>query len=227
MGNESAYYPICLNVQAKRCLVVGGGEVAARKVEALVEAGAEVAVVSPDVCDTLSEREDITVSHRPWQETDLDGSFLVTAATNDRSLNERVARAAREKRVLCNVVDDANLSDFIVPASVRRGALLVSVSTSGALPALARSIRKELEKTFGHEYADYLETVKQMREDVMKSVPDESARREIFRRLADLQFLTSLRDRGKENVRKELEKVVHEVARKHEAGQTEREDSLS
>jgi precorrin-2 dehydrogenase/sirohydrochlorin ferrochelatase len=218
VGNKPVYYPICLNVQAERCLVVGGGDVAARKVASLVEAGAAVVVVAPDVCDALAGREDATVVRRPWQESDLDGALLVIVATDDRSLNERVARAARKRGVLCNVVDDAGLSDFIVPASMRRGALLVSVSTSGALPALARSVREELEERFGPDYAGYLEIVGRIREDIVGSVSDENARREIFGRFADAGFIESVRGLEKDDLRRELEKVVREVARKYEDG---------
>jgi precorrin-2 dehydrogenase/sirohydrochlorin ferrochelatase len=209
---DPAYYPVCLSTKGKRCLIVGGGEVAARKAGALAEAGAEVVVVSPDLCDTISERADITVLQKPWDERDLDGAFLVIAATNDRALNEKVARVAEEKRVLCNVVDDATLSDFIVPASVRRGALLVSISTSGALPALARKTREDLEKQFGQEYADYLDIVGQMRENIIRDVPDETARREIFRRLAEPQLIAMLHDKGEEAVRGEIERIVREAA---------------
>lgn len=218
MESKPVYYPICLNLQGKRCLVVGGGAVAARKAASLVEAGAEVVAVSPDVCDELARREDVTVVQRPWQESDLDDAFLVIAATDDRLLNERVARAARRRRVLCNVVDDAGLSDFIVPAAMRRGALLVTVSTSGALPALARSIREELEDRFGPDYAEYLEIVGQMREDIVGSVPDEHARREIFERFADSKFIASVRGIGKDDLRRVLEKVVREVTRKYDDG---------
>jgi precorrin-2 dehydrogenase/sirohydrochlorin ferrochelatase len=209
------YYPVCLDIKGKRCLIVGGGEVAARKARALVEAGADVVVVSPDLCEAISERTDITVLQKPWDERDLDDAFLVIAATNDRALNEKVAGAARRRRVLCNVVDDASLSDFILPASVRRGALLVSISTSGALPALARRTREELEKTFGQEYADYLDIVGQMRENIIKAVPDSSARREIFRRLADPQLIEMLKESGRETVIGEIGRIVREVAPGH------------
>ena len=215
MRTVPVYYPVCLDIQGKRCLVVGGGEVAARKAGALVEAGAEVVVVSPELCKTISEREDITVVRKSWEECDLDGALMVIAATDDRALNEKIARAARAKRVLCNTVDDASLSDFILPASVRRGALLVSVSTSGALPALARAIREELERTFGRNYADYLDIVGEMRENIIKCVPDESVRREIFGRLADPRLVTMLQERGKEAARAEMERIVREVAPEH------------
>ena len=212
---DPAYYPVCLSTKGKRCLIVGGGEVAARKADALVEAGAEVIVVAPDLRDTLSERADITVLQKPWDERDLDDAFLVIAATDDQALNERIAGSARRRRVLCNVVDDARLSDFIVPASVRRGALLVSVSTSGALPALARKTREELEKTFGQEYADYLDIVGQMRDNIIRDIPDETARRQVFRNLADPQLVTMLKDRGREAVIGEIERIVREVAPRH------------
>jgi len=206
------YYPVCLDVRGKRCVVVGGGKVATRKVAALVEASAEVVVVSADVCDAITERGDVSVLHKLWEESDLEGAFLVIAATNDRPLNERIALAAREKRALCNVVDDASLSDFILPAVLRRGDLLVSVSTSGALPALARRIRGEFESVFERDYAEYLDIVREIREDIVKSVPDESVRREAFATLADPRFVTMIRERGREATRRELERIVREAA---------------
>jgi precorrin-2 dehydrogenase/sirohydrochlorin ferrochelatase len=212
------YYPVCLNIEGKRCVVVGGGDVAARKVKALLDARADVAVVSQDVCDEIAACHGVTISRRQWRESDLDGAFVVIAATNDRSLNATIARAARERRVLCNVVDDAGLSDFIMPATVRRGPLLIAVSTSGALPALARSVRERLETTFGHEYADYLEIISEMRQDIIGSVSDEAARREIFDRFADPEFVVSIRDKGKEHIREQLESVVRDVARKYQGG---------
>lgn len=212
MRAVSVYYPVCLDVCGKRCLVVGGGEVAARKLSALVEAGADVLLVSPDVCDSIVRRKEITVIRRPWEEHDLDGAFLVVVATNDRALNSAVVAVARRKRVLCNVVDDAGSSDFIVPASVRRGALIVSISTSGNLPALARAIREEIERAYGEEYADYLDLIAHMRQDIINSVPDEHVRRELFGRLADRRFIAMLREKGKEATRRELEKLVREAA---------------
>jgi len=209
------YYPVCLTVEGKRCLVVGGGEVAARKVKALLDARADVVVISEAVSDEISACHGVTVSHRRWRDTDLDGAFLVVAATDDRSLNATIARGARKRHVLCNVVDDASLSDFIMPAVVRRGPLLIGVSTSGALPALARSVRERLETMFGHEYGDYLEIVSEMRQDIIESVPDETARREIFDRFADPEFVVSIRDKGKKGIRERLESVVRDVAGKY------------
>ena len=218
MGQPPVYYPVCLNVEGKRCLVVGGGEVAARKVKALLEARADVVVVSREMGRELSGCHGVTIVPRRWRARDLKGAFLVVAATDDRSLNATIARAARKNGVLCNVVDDASLSDFIMPATVRRGLLLIAVSTSGALPALARSIRERLEAVFGHEYGDYLEIVSEMRHTIIDAVPDETERGEIFDRLADPRFLASVQSAGNEDIRKEIERIVRDTARKHPRG---------
>lgn len=152
----SSYYPVFLNISGKRCVVVGGGQVALRKVRVLLEHRANIEVISPDLCSELIElAEDgqIRVFRRHYQPGDLRKAFTAIAATDNSDINLQVVKEARRKAVLVNVVDDAENSDFILPSYLRRGDVTVAISTAGRSPALARKIRTRLEKVFGDEYA--------------------------------------------------------------------------
>ncbi len=150
------YYPLFLNIRGRRCVVVGGGQVALRKVTTLLEHGAGVNVISPDLCaelGQLAEKGKIAVLAREYRAGDLEGAVIAIAATDEPNTNLAVAQEARARAVLVNVVDDAGSSDFIAPAYMRRGDVTIAVSTGGRSPALARKIRSRLEKDFGDEYA--------------------------------------------------------------------------
>ena len=169
-GNRvPAYYPIYLNIRGKKCVVVGGGQVALRKVRALLEHGANVEVISPDLYSELGrlvESGEIRVLHREYQTGDLKGAFIGIAATDNNELNRQVVEEARRNAVLVNVVDDAEKSDFIVPSYLRRGDVAIAISTSGRSPALARKIRTRLEKDFGDEYAALALLVDEIRTEI-------------------------------------------------------------
>jgi siroheme synthase-like protein len=166
---SSVYYPMFLRISGKRCVVVGGGGVARRKVKTLLEHGASVEVISPDPCAELLELDKkgrIHILHRHYQSGDLQKAFLAIAASDSRPLNRQVAKEAKDKAVLVNVADDPKNSDFIVPSYLRRGTLSVAVSTDGVSPALARKIRARLEKYFGDEYAPLVRLVGEVRAEV-------------------------------------------------------------
>ncbi len=165
------YYPVFLNVKGKRCLVVGGGQVALRKVEVMLEHGADLELISPELCPELArlaESKAIRVLTREYHEGDLKDAFVTIAATDDRDINQRVAVEARKRAVLVNVVDDADNSDFILPSYLRRGDVTIAVSTAGRSPALARKIRARLEETFGDEYASLALLLNQVRAEVKR-----------------------------------------------------------
>lgn len=163
------YYPVCLNVSGRLCIVVGGGQVAARKAASLLECGANVRVISPDVfpqIQDMARSQQVDVVRRSYATGDVKGAFLVIAATDDAVVNAAVAREAASIGIQVNVVDDAAQSSFIVPSLLRRGGLSISVSTSGMGPALARRIREELEGDFGEEYAALAELVEEVRAEL-------------------------------------------------------------
>lgn len=166
-----SYYPIFLNISGKKCLVVGGGQVALRKVRTLLEHRANVEVISPDLCPELSqlvESGEISVLRREYRTGDLKDVLIATAATNDNQTNLKVADEARRNAVLVNVVDDAENSNFILPSYVRRGDVTIAISTAGRSPALARKIRTRLEKDFGDEYASLAVLIDEARAEVKR-----------------------------------------------------------
>lgn len=156
------YYPVFLDLRGKRCVVVGGGSIAVRKVEGLREAEAVVTVVAPEIGEMPPDVECIS---RAFQPADLDDATLVFAATDDPEVNALVASEANARRILVNVVDDPEHCSCILPAVVRRGALRIAVSTAGASPALARKLRQELEATYGPEYGELVELLWRLRRE--------------------------------------------------------------
>ncbi len=187
------YYPIMMDMTDRECLIVGGGEVALRKAESLVEAGAQVRVVAPEVDSRLESLDHVQVEKRSWKQGDTAGYALVFAATDDRDLNKLIADEARSSGVPVNVVDDPELCSFIVPSSVRRGDLLIAVSTSGKSPSLSKRVRKELELTYGPEYADFVTLLGELRPLIKQKHEDLAEREQAFERIMYCGVLELLR----------------------------------
>jgi siroheme synthase-like protein len=168
-SNSLSYYPVFLDIRRKKCVVVGGGRVALRKVMALLDAGADVKVISPDLCPGLRrlvETKRVAVAKRPFQPGDLEGALITVAATDNDRINLEVAEEAHEKGILVNVVDNPFESDFIVPSCLRRGDVTVAVSTAGRSPALARKIRLTLEKELDDEYGALALMIDDVRQEI-------------------------------------------------------------
>lgn len=167
-------------------MVVGGGTVARRKVDALVAGGAHVTVVAPDVDPAIQAGDTLTVHRRPFRPEDVTGAALVFACTNDRAVNAAVAHAARDAGAWVNVADDPEACTFFVAADVERGPLTIAVSTGGASPALARRIRAELDVRYGEAYGPFVELLGQLRREVLQRERDPERRRTLFTRMAAL-----------------------------------------
>lgn len=193
-------YTICLTgLHNYRCVVVGGGQVAARKAESLLEAGAQPTVISPAVDARLqaaAEGGHILLLLRPYAAGDLDGAFLVIAATDDPATNQAVFLEAMQRNLLVNVVDDPQHSNFILPALVRRGDLSIAISTGGASPALARRLREKLESDFGPEYAWLTQLLAELRPDLLQRFPDSETRLQAALALIDSGLVDVLRQDG-------------------------------
>ena len=202
------YYPIQLDLKGKTCLIVGGGEVALRKARPLVEGGGDVIVVAPEIHPKLKADSRVEVRERAYRDTDLHGVFLVVVATDDAVTNRAAARDAQDLGCLVNVVDCPALSNFIVPATLRRGELSISISTGGASPALARRLREKLEAQFGEDYAVFLDVLAEVRKLVLAKAPDDACRAEILRDLAHERWLEVLRDRGRDALLDEMKKFA-------------------
>lgn len=192
------FYPINLNLKNKNVLIVGAGKVALRKFKRLLQTGAQIKIVAPEFKQEFAfylnqESEQYICLERKFKEKDLIGQFLVFAATNNPELNQKIAFLARGKNILINIIDNAELSDFTVPAAVNKGELLLTVSSGSNLPALSKNIKKKLKQKFGVEYQILLEIMKKKRVRIIAEIDEISVRRKIFKELASDQFLGRIR----------------------------------
>ncbi len=206
-----SHFPVFLNLEGRRCVVIGGGKVAERKVLSLLEAGASVTVISPELTEVLqdlSSRGVIEHLPRGYREGDLKGACIAIAATPDAGLNRRVSE--ENPGVPLNVVDSPELCSFIVPSVVRRGLLSIAVSTSGASPALSRSIREELEELYPEDLGGFLDELARTRRALTASGLAGDRRRRILKRLGSREVLEVVREGGLEAGRRYIRGLLQE-----------------
>ncbi len=179
-------YPIFMNLSDRHCLVIGGGKVAQRKIETLLEYKARVLLVSPvitDVIEKWAEQKLILWERREFEPADLKGICLVFIATGDSHTNKKIADLCREQGIMVNAVDDPENCDFYVPAILRRDSLCIAISTEGKSPLLAAKIRNELDRSIPTEYGDWVEILGQLRDEIKGSDLDIEQRRQLFANL--------------------------------------------
>ncbi|WP_296897423.1 bifunctional precorrin-2 dehydrogenase/sirohydrochlorin ferrochelatase [uncultured Megamonas sp.] len=179
-------YPINLILDNKPCVVLGGGHVALRKVKGLLDAKAKVTVISPEIVAELAklvEEKRIIWQKKCYEQGDLDDFTLAICAIGNEKINAEVQREAKQKKVILNVVDRLEFCDFALPAKIRRGDLLVTFSTNGKSPALAKYLRCKMEREFDETYAKWLDRLVQLRKEAIETLPT-SDDREIFWRSA-------------------------------------------
>lgn len=204
-------YPVGLELSGQSVLVVGGGAVAVRKIESLLEAGAVVTVVSPDLAPdlvALHSRNAVTWLKREYREGDVEGFTLVMAATNHEAVNRQVASEARSRRIPVNVAGQPDVGSFIVPAVVRQGALTMAIFTGGTSPMMARKLRAELQQQFGPEYAEWLDLLGALRPRLMREVPDPRLRQAVYQRLVYSDALDLLRLGNRAQVEALVEQAI-------------------
>ena len=205
-------YAMNLEMKGRRCVVLGGGPVALRKVRRLVRAEAAVTVVAPVAVMELAElalTERIAWQKRGYEESDLDGAFLVVCATDDRAANEAAARAAKARGVLVNAPAQPELSDFTVPASLARGRLLLTVSTDGLSPALSRAIRAQLETLYPEALGDWLERLAAVRRELKAETGTARAREAFWRRAMSAEILDMVRQGRSEEAEERIRHAAH------------------
>lgn len=213
-NNFISYYPVFLDLNGRRCVVVGGGDVALRKVKPLLDSGALVEVISPRLCSGLKQLENdkkINVIGRKFQPGDLTGAFIAIAATANLQTNAAVAAEGLEKSIMVNVVDDPARCDFILPSYCRRGGIILAVSTSGMSPALARKIMSRLEKEFGPEYGTLATITQKVRARLKREKIKINSSR--WQQALDIDRLTDLIRSGHTN---EAEKLLFNELRKEQ-----------
>jgi len=176
-------FPMFLKLSARPCLVVGAGAIAESKIASLLDAGGQVRVVAPQATPQIhawAQSKTLDWHQRPFEPADLDGMFLVIAATSSTELHERIFEEATRRGVLCNIVDVPPLCDFYYPSVVQRGALQIAISTAGQSPALAQRLRKQLEDQFGPEYEEWLAQLGEARDKLHATDMDPEDRKRLL-----------------------------------------------
>lgn len=192
----SKFYPLLLRLDDRPVLVIGGGRVAERKVASLLECGAKVSIVSRELTqglERLMEQDQLHYLGRDFLPEHLNDKLLCIVSTDEMDFNIRVARAAKEKGVIVNVVDYPVECDFIVPSIVRRGDFVIAISTSGKSPAFSKAMRKELESLYGPEYGIFLDIIGAIRSFLIRSGASQEKKNKVFEKLWNSDMIDKIR----------------------------------
>ncbi len=223
------YFPIQLDIRDRRCLVVGGGGVGTRKARSLIACGGRVTVVSPTATGELQDLAAtgaLTLVQREYAGDDLQGMFLVMGATDDEMLNRRIRTDAGRLRILCNIADRPEQCDFILPAVIERGDLVVTVSTSGRSPALAKKLRQDLQAQFGDEYTVFLDLMGAIRKRLLAEAHAPEAHKPIFERLVHSDMLAWIREGRRNDIDRLLAEILGDGWRADDLLATSRSPSV-
>jgi precorrin-2 dehydrogenase/sirohydrochlorin ferrochelatase len=205
------YYPVCLDIKDRECLVVGGGQVGTRKVRTLLACGARVTVVSPEVTpelSRLSQQGRIRIALRDYRADDLASAFLVIGATDDRSLNRRIHRDAEAANRLCNIADQPDLCNFVLPSILTQGDLIIAISTSGRSPAFAKHLRRRLQTEFGPEYGRLLDLMGALRSRLLAAEHAPEAHKPLFEKLIHNNLLEMIKNDDRAGINALLDAVL-------------------
>ncbi|NDV19143.1 bifunctional precorrin-2 dehydrogenase/sirohydrochlorin ferrochelatase [Pseudodesulfovibrio sp. JC047] len=209
------YYPIFVNLENRSCLVVGAGDVGKRKIRSLIDAGAGfVSIIDTRKADeyiqSLCSSKTVNYVCREFQESDLEGQFLVIVCTSSGTVNERISDLCAERHILCNVVDQPEKCSFIVPATVKQGDLTVAISTGGQSPAMAKRIRRDLQNSFGDEYAALLTLLGRVRPLMLALHRETTSNTAVFRSLVNSDLLETLKNKNLDAAKEILKESLPE-----------------
>ncbi len=205
------YYPVNLDVKDRHCLVVGGGRVGTRKVRTLLACGARVTVISPEATpelETLAGKGQIQWRRRDFRASDLDNAFLVIGATDHQRLNRKIHQDAEMAQRLCNIADKPDLCNFILPAIIRQGDLMITISTGGKSPAFAKHLRQQLEKHYGPEYGALLQLMGAVRKRLLAEEHAPEAHKTLFEQLIAGGLLEMIRTDDRKGINDLLTRVL-------------------
>lgn len=207
--NPVSGLPVILNVVGKRCVVIGGGKVACRRVEALRQAGANVVVIAPKIDPQLLE-DDIVTEHRQYRQGDLNGARLVVVATNIANLNDLVAKDAQEVGALVNRADDPPAGDVSITAHAHHGPVTIAVDTGGISPTAAAAIRRQLSDSLDPDWLSLLEIVSPYRAAIQEQASEPTHRQDQLRKLSGFEALATLKERGPKALHKLCQQITSE-----------------
>ena len=201
------YYPLCLDISGRKCLVAGGGKVGERKAKMLFRCGAQVTVVSPLFAEGIiafARLHSLTLREKTYETSDMEGAFLVIAATGNRALNRSIREDARRFNILCNIADQPEESDFILPSVVNRGDLSVAISTSGKSPALAKKLKEEVDRIIGWEYGIGVTLLGRLRQRLLSESHDPDGHKAVFDALLQQGLIELIREGNRERIERVL-----------------------
>lgn len=205
------YYPINLDIKNRNCLIIGGGTVGSRKAFRLLDCGALVTVVSlkfTNKLDKFSDNHNLVLKKKPFHQSDLKGMFLVIGATDNEELNHQISTEAEKNNILCNIADRPRVSNFILPAVVNRGDLVIGISTSGKSPAFAKKLRQQLETEFGDEYAVFLRLMGGIRKTLLRKKHEPEAHKPLFEKIISENILQMITENRKKDINAILFKIL-------------------
>ena len=205
-----SYFPFFMEIKGQKCLVVGGGVVALRKIEKLLPFGVDITVVSPTFCAEIEAMEDVRKVQRPFVKEDIEGMLFVIGATDDENVNAEISTLCREKNIPVNIVDDPEKCTFFFPALVKRGEFVAGFSTGGGSPLAAQYIRKKVEDAVPEGFDQVVEVLSAVREQVKEEVPDIKIREKIFKEI----FALALEQKGK-ITEEEINEIIRKEGEKH------------
>lgn len=212
------YFPAQLNIANKKCLVVGSGSVASRKITQLHACGARIEVISPVFSRSFArflKNKKINGKRKVFTTGDLEKVFLVIAATSSRKKNSDISRHARRLGILVNVVDDKGLSDIILPAYFRQGDLCIAVSTQGSSPSLARKIKQDIRKNYPKEYGEFLRLLLAYRKRIIGAIAPLSIRKELFNQMTSPACINLVKSKKLDVLKKKLRDLYQSYANRY------------
>jgi len=201
---KRSFYPLFIDISDKSCIVFGGGKVAERKIRMLLNFNAHVKVISPEVTKALKKLANankIELLLSEYAPGNLHDSVLVFAATNNDKINERIKKEAARMKIPVNVVDNPSLCDFFVPSIIKKGPIVIAISTSGTLPMLSKKLRQEIEKNITKDHIHYARTIGKLRKDLLNDIQSKKKRKAIMNKIKNIDI--------KDFNKKELKKIYN------------------
>ncbi len=205
------FYPVNINVQNKKCVVVGGGKIAYDKIIGLLEAGAQIEVIAPKICPQIENLSDkIKIVRENYSAEKISEGVILIAATNNSELNAQIASDGRAKHFLVNIVDDIS-SDFIVPSRIRRGDFLLAISTGGSSPAFSKFVRKMLEQEFNEKFGAAVEIISKYRQAVIKKIPTHELRIQFWQKILTAEIWENIKSGELEKLDSKIKLQLGEI----------------
>ncbi len=204
------YFPFFVNIENKKCIVIGGGKVAFRKIQKLFPFGTDITVIAPFICKEIKAINGLKIIQRKFIDSDLDGMFFAVTATDDPRLNQHIFELCKEKNILVNTVDDKEKCSFIFPALVTENDITIGISTSGKSPVYAKKLKEKISETVNFSSAQKVEILGSCRDKVKERIHSEELRKQIFEKIYDLLFESKSFDQ------KDIEKIIKDMKNKDE-----------